>query len=565
MKEFEEWPLLQHYLEQGTLAFVDLFFAKSVLKRIDLEKEAPAAFLAVLFALSRQGHLALDISSVPSSLRLLGMEESAQLADQMLRGVIAVENSELFNTWIYRLGSYYYLQKNWLYETEILNSLRRLSQSTPFLSFSSSFIDPRLNSAQKKAVEFGMRNTLSFLTGGPGTGKTFTAAALVKACLDSLSVDQRKELRILLSAPTGKAVAQLEGNLKKALGEITNIRSGTLHAILGLKAHVHELEEAPLLFADLILIDECSMIDARIFSLLLKAVPSGARLILIGDKDQLPPVETGSIFADLLDSKMYPVTHLEECLRAERSEILNIAHLVKEGKATTALQLLAEKNEAVIWEDLKETRSALPQLWETCKDRFFSFYDQQPQPHDILPRLTRFSLLSCMRQGPLGVEAINRYFLYQSLNQVPPNAWWVAPIMVTRNDSELELYNGDLGCLIRKITPDFSLGQFSIHDEALFGDRAGGFRKISALALTAFEYCYCLSVHKSQGSEYDEVFILMSQGSELFGREILYTAITRARRKVTLAASKDLLHQTVTNSTRKISGLSARLKSTSAL
>ena len=113
---------------------------------------------------------------------------------------------------------------------------------------------------------------------------------------------------------------------------------------------------------------------------------------------------------------------------------------------------------------------------------------------------------------------------------------------------------------MRKITSDFTLRQFHIDDYALFNDRKGGFRQIAALALTAFEYSYCLSVHKSQGSEYDEAFILMPQGSELFGREVLYTALTRARRKVSLAASADLLREAITNSSRKISGLSARVK-----
>ena len=160
-----------------------------------------------------------------------------------------------------------------------------------------------------------------------------------------------------------------------------------------------------------------------------------------------------------------------------------------------------------------------------------------------------------MRQGPLGVDAINRHFLQQSMQQVPQGSWWIVPIMITRNDYEMELYNGDLGFLVRKVTEDFSLRQFALDDYCLMRDR-----KIAALNLPSFEYSYCLSVHKSQGSEYDESVILIPPGSESFGREILYTAVTRARTKVTLMCDKDLFVHAVKTSSRKMSGLCTRLK-----
>ena len=318
MSGFERWPTLCRCLEQGSLSFVDLAFSASVLKKLNSDKEEHAALLAALFALSRQGHLMLDVSkdALHFALRRLTIKDLDLFASLVERGAASFPPQGIADAWICRLNNYYYLQKNWVYESEIIKSLARLSKSSPALALSIRILDPRLNQAQKEAVEKGMQNSLSFLTGGPGTGKTFTAGELVKACLHSAP-----ELRIILTAPTGKAVAQLEGNLRKSLGEKAQVRTGTLHAILSIKAQGHETEEPIPLFADLIIVDECSMIDAKIFSRLLQSVPNGARLVLIGDKDQLPPVEAGSVFADLLDAHLYPATHLTECLRSDRSEI----------------------------------------------------------------------------------------------------------------------------------------------------------------------------------------------------------------------------------------------------
>jgi exodeoxyribonuclease V alpha subunit len=576
MSAFEHWPTLHVNLKQGSLSFVDLAFATSVLKKLGSEKEEHAALLCLLFALMRNGHLALDIShqTLFHALQLLGIKNMAAFAELVHQGAASFPVQGITETsdgnpktWLCRSGSMYYLQKNWIHESEILTALQRLKSSPPSIALEVGEVDPLLNETQKRAVELGMQNALSFLSGGPGTGKTFTAAAFVKACLALLNENKKSQFRIILTAPTGKAVAQLEANLRKSLSTLENVHAGTLHAILKIKMHSHEEDQVMPLFADLIIVDECSMIDAKIFSRLLRAVNSGTRLLLIGDKDQLPPVEAGSIFADILDSKAYPVTHLWQCLRSDRSSILELARHIKEGDHKIVFQILSEKTSSDIeWIDLQEgprlsTRQC-NDLWDSCKDRFPSFHPTIPDPAKILNEIGRFSLLSCMRQGSLGVDFLNRYFLHQYLRQATHGSWWVLPIMITRNDYEMELYNGDMGFLIRQITPEFSLGQFTIDDYALFLDRKGGYRQISALALPSFEYSYCLSVHKSQGSEYDEIFVLAPQGSELFGREVLYTAVTRAKHKITLAANKEMLSQAIANSSQKMSGLRARLSTT---
>ncbi len=551
MNRFKKWPILDRCREQGALVFIDLAFADALAK-----SEDDAALLAFLFAFSRQGHLALDLSrdALIFALQAQGVKDAEAVAGMIHRSVVTFVHPSVCS-----FGTLYYLQKNWTYETQILKHLDRLHKNPPIVPLESALTNPKLNPAQKEAVENAMLHSLSLLTGGPGTGKTYTAAEFVKTSLTSLSPEKRKLFRIILTAPTGKAVAQLEGNLRTSLEESISIQTGTLHAILGIKNHESEEDESEMLFADLIIVDECSMIDARIFSRLLASVPNGARLLLIGDKNQLPPIEAGSIFADLIDAGVYPSVHLNECLRSDLTEILTLAEHIKQGDAQAALQHL-KNHKSIAWADLNENKITHAQLWEQCQGHFKPYAWEKPVPEQILSLIGRFSLLSSIRKGPLGVEAINRYFLYQSIKAVPEDAWWIAPIMITRNDYALELYNGDLGFLVRKCPHDFSLRQLSLEDYVLFRGRKGGYRQLSALHLSSYEYCFCLSVHKSQGSEYDESLILIPPGSELFGREAIYTAITRVKRKVSLLCSAEVLTQSILTSSKKMSGLILRIK-----
>ncbi len=559
MKAFEQWGTLSKMLKNGSFSYVDLAFAESVLKQAGNSQEHSAALLAALFALSRQGHLALDASeeALPFALQCLNVEKQDPFVSLLQEGIQAFTPS----LWVCREGNHFYLQKNWTQESQILFHLDRLCRSAPLVHNGDWAPDPRLNQRQKQAVESGMQHALSLWTGGPGTGKTFTAASLVKACIGATASDHKEPLRLILTAPTGKAASHLEGQLMKE-GLKVHIRSGTLHSILGMKSYFQEGDPDPL-FADLIIVDECSMIDAKIFARLLASVQTGTRCVLIGDKDQLPAVEAGSIFADLLDLRVYPTTELTQCLRSESAEILSLAQSIKEGNANQVLASLRMQEE-VKWIDLEEEKKSPSQFytlfWERYQHKFTSSFAQRPTPNQILKHLGEFSILSCVRGGPLGVDALNSYFLNQSLKSVKQDAWWVAPIMVTRNDYDLQLFNGDLGCIVRRFSEDFSMRQFSIDDCALFLDRKEGFKQIPALALNAFEYSFCQSIHKSQGSEYDEVLILIPKGSEVFGREVLYTAVTRAKKKVALAGSQEVLLQATLRSSRKTSGLKSRLQ-----
>ncbi len=520
------------------LSPLDLFFAERIL-RTTCEEHLVCA--ALLFAFYRQGHLALPLSDLMSSLRLLPGHQSCDL-DQLVHLVqegmstlpstpaICIEHGRL------------YLQKNALCEQRLVEHLYRLMRTTP-RTFPPVESSPLLNNAQRQALDLAYRHPLSLLVGGPGTGKTYTAAHLVQAFL------AKPDARVILTAPTGKAALQLETYVRKFLISPNQIRSGTLHALLGVKSKKTSQESTPL-FADLILVDECSMIDAQLFARLLASILPGTRLVLIGDPSQLPSVDAGSVFADLLSASL-PMTELTECVRSDRREILTLSAHIRAGEVNEVLAILAQPSETVSCSEL-----------HLQDPRMKGSFDHEPDPHELMRQLESFRFLSCMRQGAYGVDALNRHLLEQSFEAALTSTWWVAPILVTRNDPSLELCNGDAGLLVRRMSTSVSLFHLSPEDYALFPDRHSkeSYRRLPALALPAYEYGYCLSVHKAQGSEYDEVFILIPPGAEVFGREVLYTAVTRARHRVTLAGSLDTIRQVLQNSARKISGLPVRLR-----
>jgi exodeoxyribonuclease V alpha subunit len=289
------------------------------------------------------------------------------------------------------------------------------------------------------------------------------------------------------------------------------VQCGTLHALLGLRGSADLQKAGPDLDAELILIDECSMLDAELFVHFLGRVRAGTRVVLMGDPDQLPPVEAGSLFADLVESQAVPTTLLTQCHRSEREEVLNLAAAIRHQRAE---EVVARSRQDLLGS------GSLERLFQAVKGEDFS----------------QFRILSTVRKGPFGVDAINQ-FLAARL-RAPQ-----IPIMITRNDYRLGLSNGETGMLQG--------------ERAYFSDK----EPIARAALPSFEYAYALSVHKSQGSEYKRVLFLLPPGSEVFGREVLYTGVTRARDNIELQASEETLRNTLKNGSRKLSSVRERISS----
>lgn len=551
---FSHWPLLESLLEQGVFCYLDLYFAK---KMLPSGSENQALLLAVLFSISRQGHIALHLEniSLQKQLRTVGLvdisHERIFSALQTLPDTLIDRNTQDMHKLIYLDKNYLYLQKYRAQENQILSSLLNLLENKKSLYETPKQLNG-LNLEQKQAVLLALTHSFSLITGGPGTGKTFTAAQIIlQACA-------QKDSRILLTAPTGKAVAQLENSLQKILPSLS-WQSGTLHAILN-KA---QKQNIPLL-ADIILIDESSMIDASLFAKLLPLIRTDSHVILVGDPNQLPPVESGSIFADLVEIAPFlqiPLTKLKKVLRSDSAAILQFSQAICRSDTKKATQLLQEQK--IEWIDLSDGLSH-EKIWDLCQKKIPPYsFSSPPDPHQLIPYIDCFRLLSCMRQGPLGVDALNQFLLKKTFESTPLHNLWVFPILIQRNSPDQDLYNGDSGILVWQKTSSALDKQLKAADYALFYNRQDKqeYRKIDALALPAFEAGYCLSVHKSQGSECDEIVVVLPTGSSVFGREVLYTAVTRARKEVCLITSMQTLTETLNRSSYKVSGLKTRMKS----
>ena len=330
----------------------------------------------------------------------------------------------------------------------------------------------------------------------------------------------------MLAAPTGKATSHLKDKFSSAEVEVS-----TLHSALKIKRK-EDLYQSHYLFKDLIIVDECSMIDLHLWKALLSSIQEGSRVIFMGDHDQLPPVETGMVFEELI--KVLPCSHLKKCMRTERKELLDLAQAIKENKERSLEECLSRKSDEVRYFEYEK------------EEDFFSLGEEVLE--QVLTRGSKI-ILSPILQGPWGVETINERLYNFSLEEARGRATLEIPIMITKTDYNQELYNGDRGVLIKHL-------ESQSKDYALFESKE---EKLPAAFLPPYQYAYALSVHKSQGSEYEEVLLLLPEGSQHFGKEGVYTGITRAKKKIMIVAKKGVFKKCLSVESKKNSALSDRI------
>ena len=439
------------------------------------------------------------------------------------------------------LTRYYNIEKN------IAGALVRLDEEAPAIS--ASFKTPiedfqsangvKLHSNQRRAVEAAFENGVTVITGGPGTGKT-TIVRCVSYICDAL------DIKAEYCCPTGRAA--------KRLGASTGKNAKTIHRLLGMEAREDRLvfayDASNPLEADLVVVDEASMADAVIFNSLLKALRRGCRLVLVGDKDQLPSVGAGNVLADVIKSRLFSVNELTHIYRqSEDSYIVTNAHLINSGK--------------------------MPVIEKDSKDFFFIARDNQ---EDILnevtglvttrlPKFTSLSpaeiqVLAPMKSGLAGVANLNRTLqakinpFERSKSEI--NVGGVVfrtgdKVMQTVNDYNMEweindsegvrsgkgVFNGDIGYITR-------IDRTENLAEILFDD---GRRAVYTSAdMPDLTLAYAVTVHKSQGSEFDALVVAVTNGPPtILNRNLLYTAVTRAKKTVVLVCSKRMLGMMVKN------------------
>ena len=390
-------------------------------------------------------------------------------------------------------------------EVQVAEALAALA-NRPRPKLAAMTYDPSLSDTQRSAVDASLDTHLLVLTGGPGTGKTTTVRAMVQA-------HQALERRVALCAPTGRAA--------KRLSEAAGIEAKTIHRLLEWNpatGHFNRSSHSPL-EEDLILVDEASMLDLRLASQLLAAVPASATLVLVGDIDQLPPVGPGQPLRDLIASRVCTTVRLHEVFRqAQQSAIVRGAHAVLDGRLPEATPR-GTKGDGDLF-IIAETHA------ETIIERLVQALRRMSVAYGLDP-VVDVQVMTPMRRGPLGTHNLNEV-LQQAFNpaadQAPPTTFRRADkVMQLRNDYDKEVYNGDLGEVARieggvtYVRFDDREIQYSIDD------------------LDSLSLAYACTIHKVQGSEFPAAVIVMHNAHfMLLNRALLYTALTRAKGLVVL-------------------------------
>jgi exodeoxyribonuclease V alpha subunit len=571
------WPEMERLLETLRISYVDYALAEALLGEMTTDNENVAIFIAYLSLIARQGHLCLKIENdtiQPDPLQVFVQsnflsdeiteipfeKEIKDFTEKVISGsrtipknlITDVESdSKIVITPICHWKDLYYFQKNWYFESFLLKHFSRLEGQSPKPELSEELISSKIGKLkignkllpdQIQSIKQALKKSISLIYGGPGTGKTYSAACLIQIYLECLEEDVRKNIQIAFAAPTGKAAARLSESLNKVLKENPSLKlptATTLHSLLSI--HPSSNSMAKQLRADLIVVDECSMIDVKMMGHLFSAVKNGARLILLGDGDQLPSVEAGSIFSDLIkfyESK-YPGIKLQASLRSKIGPIIKFSEAVYAGNSGNALQLLAEGKQENGLSKIKVDGRA--EIIKIIASHYYSF---KGDSHET------FCALTPLRKGPFGVDELNKLVFEEVTKKSQKNQPLHIPIIITRNDSRYGLYNGDAGVLVKNCPTE--------NDYVTFPSKGPNF-KLPAFLLSSYEYAYCVTVYKGQGSEYDHVLLILPEGSEWFGREVLYTAATRAKKLLEVWSTDQVIEGTISRTTSRMSGLARRL------
>ncbi len=394
-----------------------------------------------------------------------------------------------------------------------------------------------LTEQQQSAVHYALSSKVSVLTGGPGTGKT-TTLRMVIAALEDLAFDYA------LASPTGRAA--------KRLAEATGQDASTLHRLLGFRpGDGFEYDEDSPLKVQMLIVDEASMIDLQLFSGMLRALGPETHLMLVGDVDQLPSVGAGNVLRDVINSRVAYVTRLDRIFRQdENSHIIVNAHRINSGDAP----FMDNQSDDFYFFGEDEPLNAAERVVDVVKNRIPRRFGYNP--------MEEIQVIAPMYRGPAGVNALNTT-LQEALNnergiaerKLNGRLFRVGDkVMQTRNNYEKEVFNGDIGH-IRGIDEYDNLLEVVIDGRVVDYQ----FADIDELA-----HAYCITIHKSQGSEYPVVVIpLLTQHYMMLQRNLLYTAITRAREMVVLVGNRRAVHIAVKNNqvSRRYSGLLPRLTS----
>ena len=588
---------LPHAIEalfrQGHIGEIDRYLAALIAELTgDEDGDVPLA-AAMASRNTREGHICIDLKAVagrhwpgtpePVSSDLLLPELEDWRARLAASPAVAGPESAASRPLLLDAAGRLYLYRMWQRERSVAARLRELAcRETPEPAELQKALDelfggdPR-NALPRKAAHVAVSRHLCCISGGPGTGKTTTVARIMMALT---RVGQVKATDIVFAAPTGKAAARLQEATRESLREMHGggglpdelaVEVGTVHRWL-------MQSEAERGRAKALIIDEASMVDIHLMSRVLRALPARARLILLGDASQLSSVEPGSVFADIRGAAASERSPLRRCVVnlehnwrfGPNSAIGRLAAAIKSGNSGAVEQALQQPQEKSVGFEVLDDSAGFEELAERFTrehyaplvERFRSM-DNAAQFESRENPFRRFMALCAHRGGAFGSERFNRQVeqRLRSLGLVSAGEEFYLgrPIIVTRNDPGGGLANGDTGIVV-------NCGDDS--NKVWFPDlrdAKGKVRLVTPLRLPPHESFYALTVHRSQGSEYEEVACIPGPtDSPVNTRELLYTAATRAREKVVIHGSREGLKSATERETFRGSGLQDALKAGAA-
>lgn len=546
-------------VEPATPSRLDLAFAKFLSQRSRVKKKQLPELEVLLARLSfeqSQGHSCIQV--MPEETQLImqsGLANNLDLKD-------ATEPTPALPLIIE--ADRLYTQRYWFYEYRLAQQIKQKTQVR--------FVQENIESAldryfgtnangidwQRAAAKMALEQAFTLITGGPGTGKTTTVVKIL-ALIQELA---ERPLYIALAAPTGKAAMRLKESIGHHLVGLVCVEAvkksiptevTTLHRLLGARAnspYFHHHAQKMLAY-DLVVVDEASMIDLALMSKLVDALKPSARLILLGDKEQLASVEAGAVLADLNAALPAQSLELKTSHRFD-GDIKTLAAYINTQQAEVAWQLLSKPNQAV------RLRNDNVIAYISHQQQAYLQHIKAGEHYDrVYQAFMRFQVLCANRQGPNSVADIN-YQVEQRLkqqNMIQLSGLWYSgrPVLITQNNPTLHLYNGDIGICMPDPKQPTQLKVF-------FKQADGAIKTYLPARITQCETVFAMTIHKSQGSEFEEVLIILPEAlNPVLTKELLYTAITRAKKTVGIKARWDIFNMAVNQKVRRMTGLAQKL------
>lgn len=493
-------------------------------------------------------------------------------------------------------GQHLYLYRYWALEHQLAQAAVRLKlQRIPPVPLSEQHSALLTDAQQQRALQMVANHGLSIITGGPGTGKTYTLARII-AVLNQLN----PEIRIAMAAPTGKAAQRMKEALQNSFNDpklqdlisenLTRLTPITIHRLLGLgenqRPRFHAKRQLPY---DVIVVDEASMLDLSLAQMLFDAVAPQTRLILLGDANQLASVDVGAVLADLqrvealADNRVNLITsrrfdgekligRMADFIQRNRSAEQVLARFEREitpAGQLQAIELHDGMQDAVQLQYLQEDGQHpqdLPAIYDQLMlgfqhyaaelEQYLAADSDTPPIDAVVQAFDDYRILAAVRHGALGLAALNQQIEERILKQTQQSKagdWYSGrPVMMTYNDYQLGLSNGDIGiCFGRRQAGKI---QYSVYFPSLQ-------KWVAAARLPKnMETAYAMTIHKSQGSEFRHTAVVLdANAAQLLSKELIYTAITRAKKAVSLLAAPSALAAALMVETSRISGLSAKI------